>query len=422
VTLIPVDTPIKRTLLSASLAVALGLTAFPVMADGFRVRTELSGNLAWSDPASPEFGMGFGQRETLTGSARLMWDKSIGSFSFQIHSHLAFASGDDVALATAIAPFLPPAGPPATYFNLSGTWYQDTDTVLTNTIDRLSVTFTNENLVLKAGRQAITWGSGMVFHPADIVAPFSPNAIDTSYKPGADMLYGQYLFSNGADVQAIVVPRAATFGGVVEEDLSTFATRGQFQLGPLDASVMLARDRGDNVGSLSLSGPLGGASWNAEYVGWQLDTGAYHPSWLINIMNFASVGEMNLSYFGEYFHNGFGVAPGAVMDALPTSLTDRMANGQVFLTGTDYLALGASLQVNPDLSISPNAIVNIQDGSAIAGVNLNYTLGDNTNLVFNYSHPIGALGTEFGGLETSLGSGVYAAPPRSAALQLVHFF
>jgi len=406
---------------AASLALVLGLVVTPANADGLRVRTELSGKLAFSDLTSLDAFLGFDKRETISGSVRLMWDKNIGSFHFEVHSHLGFGQGDEVAYAAAIAPFLP-AAPPASLLAMTSVLHWDTDTIIANRIDRLSVTYTSENLVLKVGRQTITWGSGLVFHPSDIVAPFAPNAIDTAYKPGAEMIYGQYLFSSGADIQAIVVPRAMTIGGAIDADASTFATRGQFQLGPVDTALMLARDRGDNVASLGLSGPLGGASWNAEYIGWQLATGAYHPSWVLNIMNFSTLGEMNLSYFGEYYHNGFGVDPGATLATLPASLTKRMATGQVFLTGKDYLALGASLQVTPDLSISPNAILNVNDGSAIAGFNVNYVLGDNTNLVFNYSQPIGAPGTEFGGLETTAGSGVFAAPPLTASLQLVHFF
>ena len=70
---------------------------------------------------------------------------------------------------------------------------------------------------------------------------------------------------------------------------------------------MLAYDRGDYVGGVGLSGPLGGASWNAEYVHWHLENGDDHPSFLANISNYATLGEWNVSYFAEYFHNGFGV-------------------------------------------------------------------------------------------------------------------
>ncbi len=404
-----------------SLILAASVIASPALAEGLRLRLEYSTNGAWSPASSLDTALGFQNRTTGSGSARLMWDKNIGSFRFEVHSHMAFSQGDNVAYATALAPFVPTPAP-STLYNLTSTWLTNSNTRVTNTIDRLSVTYSTTNLVLKVGRQAITWGSGTVFHPSDIVAPFSPSAIDTAYKPGADMIYAQYLFDNGADIQAIAVPRAATLGGPVAFGSSTYAARMQMQLGSLDTRVMLARDRGDSVGSLGLSGALGGASWNAEYVRWVLASGASHPSWLFNISNFGTLGEMNISYFGEYFHNGFGVGAAVPLDSLPASLTKRMSTGQVFLPGVDFLALGAMVQMTADLSITPSALVSLDDRSALAALAVAYTLGDNTNLVFNYSQPIGPVGTEFGGRETTAGSGIYGTGSRSATLQLVHFF
>ena len=75
-----------------------------------------------------------------------------------------------------------------------------------------------------------------MFHPGDILAPFAPNATDTSYKPGVDMLYGQYLFASGADLQAVWVPRALVAGGAVDVNASTFALHGAFQSGDLDVA------------------------------------------------------------------------------------------------------------------------------------------------------------------------------------------
>jgi hypothetical protein len=397
------------------------LVTFPAQAQDLRIRTEFGLNTAWSQATSLDAALGFQNRATSSGSARLMWDKSSGPLRFEIHARLSFSQGDEVALATALAPFIP-IPLPTSLFDLTSSWISNSNTSLTNTIDRLSVTYSSANTVLKIGRQTITWGSGMVFHPGDIVAPFSPNALDTAYKPGADMAYGQVLFDSGADIQLIAVPRGATLGGPILFSASTYAMRGQFQLAGLDANLMLARDRGDSVASVGLSGALGGASWNAEYVGWRLSDGTSYPSYLFNITNFGTLGEMNISYFGEYFRNGFGVDASVPLDALPTSLTKRMSTGQVFLPGMNFLALGAALQVTPDLSVSPNALLSLDDRSALAGVAVNYTLGNNTNLVFNYSQPFGPVGTEFGGRETSAGSGIFATPAQAMTLQLVHFF
>ena len=401
-----------------SLILALGIA--PAAAQDFTIRSEIGAAFAWANATSLDTALGFDTRQTWQGQARLMWRANAGALQLEFAAIIGVAKGDDVLYRTAITPFLPPQPPASlfdlTYANITG------DTAFGASIDRAVVSWASENLVLKAGRQAITWGEGLVFHPGDIVAPFAPNATDTSYKPGVDMLYGQYLFASGADIQAIWVPRPTAPGGAIDPDASTFALRAAFQTGVLDVALMAARDRADLVASLGLAGPLGEASWKAEYVGWRLASGAWRPSWLLNLSNFATIGGVNVSYFGEYFHNGFGVAPGTALDALPADLRKRLGTGQVFLPGTDYLALGASLQLSPDLSMTPSALVSLNDSSALLSLALDYSLGDNTNITFNYSQPTGATGTSFGGLETSTGSGIFATPARSAELKLVHFF
>ena len=90
-------------------------------------------------------------------------------------------------------------------------------------IDRLAVTYTTPDLVVRVGRQAITWGSGLVFRPMDLFDPFSPTATDTECKPGVDMLYVQRLFADGSDLQFILAPRPAREGGPVTADASSAA-------------------------------------------------------------------------------------------------------------------------------------------------------------------------------------------------------
>ncbi|MCA8868142.1 MAG: hypothetical protein KDA67_05790 [Rhodobacteraceae bacterium] len=406
---------------SILLAATFCLGATSALADGFRVRTSFGLGSDWAEPGSLDTSLGYPDRSNRDASLRLMWDKSLGDFHLEIHSNLMISQGDNLPYGVAAAPFFP-TPPPASYFDLTRIWQLDGHRIITNTIDRFSLGYSKGNFVLKVGRQAITWGSGMVFHPGDIVAPFAPNAIDTAYKPGVDMVYGQVLFDSGADIQAIAVPRSLAYGAPVAFAASTYAIRGQSKLGSMDASLLLARDRGDSVAALGLGGPLGGASWNLELLQWQLAGGQTLPSWLFNISNYGTLGGKNISYFAEVYHNGFGVDASVDYASLPASLTKRMATGQVFFPGRDFLALGATLELTADLSLSPNAIISLNDHSTLWGLTVSYVLGDNTNLVLNFSAPSGSVGTEFGGRETAPASGIYAGPNRSAKLQLVHFF
>ena len=74
-------------------------------------------------------------------------------------------------------------------------------------LDRFWAGYAGEKFVVRAGRQALSWGNGLYFHPLDLVNPFDPTTIDTEYKTGDDMLYLQYLQDNGNDVQAAYVAR-----------------------------------------------------------------------------------------------------------------------------------------------------------------------------------------------------------------------
>jgi hypothetical protein len=406
--------------LSAAVA-AFALSTFNATAGELRFRTEVGFAANRADATSLATAEGYSDTQNTNLGLRAMWDHSEGPFRFELHGIMARSHGSATELGFALAPYFPPPAI-ATYFDWADVSVPDARTVRVLDIDRASVGFSTGNLVIKVGRQAITWGGGMVFHASDIVAPFSPSAVDTSYKPGADMIYVQYLFDSGADIQAIALPRPATIGGPVVAAESTYAVLVSGTVGMIDGRLLAARDRGDNVVALGLSGPLGGASWNAEYVDWRPTDGPVDPSWLFNISTFGTLGNWNVSYFAEAFHNGFGVDASVPLDVLPDSLNKRLSTGQVFYAGQNFLAFGAQIQMTPDLGVAPMIISSLDDDSALASLSANYSLGDNTDLSFSLFAPVGDDGTEFGGRETSAGSGEFFGPQKSVGLRLVHFF
>ena len=404
---------------ATSISLVALLAAAPVFADT-RYKTEFGFNYSNPDATSYETALGYDPISAVSTGIRAMTDGSEGNLRYEVHANLSYMDGNFVDLlkleeASSTAP-------PATLFDLTAKSNVGTNGRLTANLDRASVSYTTDQTVLKIGRQAITWGMGSVFHPGDFVAPFSPSAIDTSFKPGVDMIYGQYLFDSGADIQAIYVPRPETAGGSVSRDASTVALRGYTTLGAVDAALTLAEDRGDQVVSLGLSGSLGGIGWKAEYVDWSLASGSADPSWVISAMNFGSLGEWNTTYFAEYYHNGFGTSSSTALDALPAELLKRMSTGQVFYAGSDFLALGGSIGISPDIGLSPSAIISMEDRSALLSLAANVTIGDNANLAFSILTPVGDDGTEFGGRETSAGSGIYVGASPSIGFTATQYF
>jgi len=403
--------------LTATLAASL-LLITPALADPLRVRLDFGGSLDWTEADSIDAALGFETRQSLDAKARLIWQGTSGAWGFEVQSLLSYQGGGNAGFAAA----LPDTSPPASFFDLTSEISSGANHSFTHTIDRLSVSYSSQNVVVIVGRQAVTWGSGMVFHPSDIIAPFSPDAVDTAYKPGVEMLYGQYLFDNGNDLQAVFVPRRAVAGGPLDWQSSTLALRGALLLGELDGTVMLAQDHGDTLLNLGLGGPLGGAAWNVELGQWFLDDGSTPLNILANISNSGSIGDMNITYFAEYFHNGFGVDTATPLDALPASLASRLATGQLFNVGQDFLALGGQLSVNAALVLSPSIITSLNDGSVFAGLHGNISASDNFDISFGASKGFGANGTEFGGRETSAGSGVFVRAPVNVSLSLTRYF
>lgn len=283
-------------------------------------------------------------------------------------------------------------------------------------LDRLSITYSSAHAVMRFGRQALTWGDGLVFHPMDLFNPFPPDAPDTEYKPGADMLYGQWLFDSGADLQGVVAPRRDPLMRRLAADQSAAGLKWHGFLGTDQAygyQVMLARNDGSDVLGAALNGSLGGATWTAEFIPTRLPDGTVQTSWLANTQYAWTCLSRDCTGYAEYFHNGFGIAGhGHTLADLPFSLTERLNRGELFTVSRDYLAMGMSLQWTPLLSVKPALIGNLDDGSMLLLVQAVYSLSDNTNVTLALQSGVGPRGTEYGGLETGPGTGIYVIPER----------
>ena len=314
-------------------------------------------------------------KTTVNPTMRVIMDGSEGNSRYEYQMLFDYLRSSSALPAA-------PATPPSTMFDMTNTVDIDANSRLTASVERAAVSFTTDYTVLKVGRQALTWGQGLGFNPGDIVAP----AAGASFKPGVDMIYGQYLFDSGADIQAVYVPRPETAGGQISRDNSSLAIRGFTTVGATDLTLTLAEDRGDLVAALGFSGSLGAFGVKGEIVNWDLASGTADPSWVVSAMGFGSLGDWGTTYSAELFHNGFGVAPG---DAMSAELLKKMSTGHVYLANRDYLTLGGSLMISPEFSLAPSAVISLEDQGALLGLSASYVLGDNADMSVSLSVPTG---------------------------------
>lgn len=351
---------------------------------------------------------------------RLMGDGQLDSgWSWDAAWMLDLRRGEGVVLDRRLYAYAPTDHAPFERRNWWNQHHTITDrgqTYAAHRIDRLSLAYSGEHAVLRLGRQALTWGDGLVFHPMDLFSPFPPNAVDTEYKPGADMLYGQWLFDSGADLQGVVTPRRDPLTRHLEADQSAAGLKWHGFLGAESQygyQLLLARNYGSDLLGIALNGSLGGATWSTEAVPTRLSDGGFRTAWLANLQYAWRWLKRNFNGYAEYFHSGFGVGgSGRTLANLPPSLSERLARGELFTVSRDYLALGLTLEWTPLLDIKPLLIANLDDHSGLLVVQAVRSLSDNASLTLAAQLGIGSTATEYGGLETAAGSGVYLAPER----------
>jgi len=309
------------------------------------------------------------------------------------------------------------------WWNLTYSYGDDEKTAFIHRLDRLSVGFTTDRTAWRFGRQAISWGNGMIFNPVDVFNPFDPAAVDKEYKTGDDMLYGQYLFSNGNDMQAVAIVRRNPNTGKVEKDHSSLAFKYHGFLGMNEYDLMAAEHYGDQLlgagGNVSIGGAVlrGDLTWTKtehDNVWSAVSSLSYSWNW----------GGKNISGVLEYYYNGFGQRNGDYSTTAllqNPDLLQRIGRGELFTLAQHYLAASATIEMTPLFILIPNIFVNLEDPSALAQVIVQYDWKQNLLLLGSLNLPIGSDGTEYGGIDAPL-EGMYFSTGPSLFAQLAWYF
>ena len=275
--------------------------------------------------------------------------------------------------------------------------------VVVQRLDRLHLDYTGDKTVLRFGRQAVSWGNGLIYTPMDFLNPFDPAAVDTEYKVGDDMLYAQYLLDSGNDWQFVSVQRRDEDDNVSTDVSSTALKFHGFGL-QWEYDLLLAEHYDEfmlgaggllNVGESVVRGDITLTDGKEEWVTSLVLNWSYSWVW----------GGHNVSGVAEYFYNGFGLRESdytAEKIREETDLVDRIVRGELFTLGRHYVAASLLLELTPLLNVTPNLFVNLGDSSALLQLVMQWDLAQNWQLLGALSAPLGSSGTEYGGLETGV--------------------
>jgi hypothetical protein len=299
-------------------------------------------------------------------------------------------------------------------FDLTHTLSSDSNDLLIHRIDRLYMDITTRSIVARFGRQAVSWGNGLIYAAMDFFNPFDPSAIDKEYKTGDDMLYGQILMQNNDDIQAVwVVRRDNNFN--VTDDVDSMAIKYHGFSNEREFDLLVATHYDDTIYAAGGIVNVGEAIWRGDIT--LTDTGDKNVTSLVTSLSYSWISwGHNVSGVVEYFYNGFGRKDKDYRLTTLVSdrdLIERIARGELFTLARHYIALSALIEVTPLWTLTPNAFVNLDDHSFLAQLVSTYDVKQDWQLLVSLSVPMGSTGSEFAGVD----SGV-AGRPLSTDLSL----
>ena len=341
------------------------------------------------------------------GDLRLKFGGRKDSVRLAADYQLLAGKGDGFLLASSLpGNVLIPQRIPTDRFRLMDLTHvisEDSDSVVVHRLDRLYIDITTTNAVGRIGRQAVSWGNGLIYTPMDFFNPFDPAAVDKEYKTGDDMVYGQYLRQNGDDLQAVWVLRRDA-NGEVSNDVDSVAAKYHGFAGEREFDLLIANHFDDSIYGVGGISNVGGAVWRGDIT--LTDTQSDHVVSLVTSLSYSWMGwGRNISGILEYFYNGFGIDDGDYSPAALANnpdLVERIVRGELFTLGRHYTVASAMIEVTPLWLLTPNFFINLSDGSMLAQLVSSYDLKQDWQLLAALGVPVGPPGTEFGGIESSV--------------------
>jgi hypothetical protein len=292
-------------------------------------------------------------------------------------------------------------------------------------IDRLSISHTADWGTLRLGRQALTWGDGLIFNPMDLFNPFAPTAVQRDYKVGDDMAHLQFPLAPG-ELQVLYLPRRDPATGDLEEEAASYAVKYHTFAGAFEMDVMAARHYADTVLGLGTSGYWGGAAWRINGVYSRLEDGDDRNGAFQAVANldYAWVwGGKN--YYGllEFFYNSLGDTPNYKRVAADSDLLDRLSRGELFTIGRYYLSGRMQVELHPLVQFFTTAVVNLADPSGVLQPQLQWDVTEDLQAILGAQWCWGGRDTEFGGYEVAAGALEFTvAPSERVYLWLTYYF
>ena len=250
---------------------------------------------------------------------------------------------------------------------------EDADLFLQGRTDRLFAQATVGQSTIRLGRQAISFGHGMVFNPMDLVQPFSIATIDNEYKAGIDALRVERYFGMTGQITGVVA-----YAGSWDVDGLTAVLNANGTFGWTDISLFGGMVRSDRVIGTGVASSIGAVGLHSDvtltvpdsdeedsFV--RLTTGAFWRPFDTSSVTM------------EYYYQSLGVD--SAEEYLDFAQSARYARGELWVMGQHYLSLAWAQEITALSSGNIALIGNVVDASMLVSPSLSISVSDDVQLV-----------------------------------------
>ncbi len=282
-------------------------------------------------------------------------------------------------------------------FDLSSSITQGNGYLLDHRFDRLNLSFENDLGKIVLGRQAVTWGNGLVFNPMDIFNPFSPYDTDRSYKNGSDMAYFEVFLKDDKSLQLIYVPGRDPQTHDIRFSKSSLGMKYHCVFNTMELDFMIAEHYNDTLAGMGCVVTPGNMIVRSDII-YTFTKSSSTENFLSLIINtdyswvwFAR------NFYGliEYCYSGIG------RDDYSKAYTDpeffpRIERGDLFGLGRHYLSSSLKIGLTPLVDFNFTAIVNLDDPSYIFQPGITWSIMENFEITIGANLKSGSEGDEYG--------------------------
>ena len=250
---------------------------------------------------------------------------------------------------------------------------EDTDLFLQGRTDRLFAQATVGQSTIRLGRQAISFGHGMVFNPMDLVQPFSIATIDNEYKAGIDALRIERYFGMTGQITGVVA-----YAGSWDIEGLTAVVNANGTFGMTDLSLFGGLVRSDRVVGTGVASSIGAVGLHSDVTLTLPDSDDEDP--FVRATTGAFWRPFSTSSVTmEYYYQSLGAEKAA--DYLEFAQSDRYARGEIWVMGQHYLSLAWAQEITALSSGSLALIGNVVDASMLLSPSLSISVSDEVQMV-----------------------------------------